>query len=296
MALIITLLLLFGILLDIAIKGFKNNFSNRQFQKEGNMCKEITKEYIVPNIVHYIWFSSKEHDEMKFHHMLSILSAYKFIKPDTIYYHYDVLPRGKWWDYVSRNVPILVTIKTEIPLDVFGVHLIQNAHKSDIKRFDIMRTTGGIYLDNDVLVFKSFNPLRRYNFTMGQEVRGSIGNSVIIGARNTTFLNLWWDTYKNFTNKEWAHHSCIIPARLWKMYPHLIHVEIKTILYPDWTSKGLYLLYDALYDWSKNYCVHMWYRQRPVEYDPENIKTLNTTFGEMARYIFYGNKKLYKNE
>ncbi|KAJ8304452.1 hypothetical protein KUTeg_018035 [Tegillarca granosa] len=235
-------------------------------------CKKGV-EYKVPCIVHYIWFSRNGKEKMQFHHALSIISAYKFINPDKIHYHYDVLPLGKWWDYILKNIPNIVLIKTDRPKQVFGVPLRQIAHQSDIKRFEIMRKTGGIYLDNDRLP-------------------GAVGNGIIVSVKNATILNIWWDTYRNFTSNEWAYHACVIPAKLAKMYPDLIHVEIGTMNYPPWTSDGLRLLYDSVCDWSKNYCVHMWYRLRPYNYNPENIKTMNTTFGQMARYVFYGSKDI----
>ena len=45
-----------------------------------------SKTFQVPNIVHYIWYN-EEPRPLEFHHMLSILSADKFIKPDVIYFH-----------------------------------------------------------------------------------------------------------------------------------------------------------------------------------------------------------------
>ena len=39
---------------------------------------------------------------MKFHEMLSVLSAHKMIQPDAIYFHTNVPPTGKYWDSLKE--------------------------------------------------------------------------------------------------------------------------------------------------------------------------------------------------
>ncbi|XP_046556373.1 uncharacterized protein LOC124265632 [Haliotis rubra] len=58
--------------------------------------KAFTEEtYRVPNVIHYIWFGK----ETQFHMymFLCIYSASINQKPDRIYFHYNQLPKGTWW-------------------------------------------------------------------------------------------------------------------------------------------------------------------------------------------------------
>ena len=86
-----------------------------------------------------------------------------------------------------------------------------------------------------------------------------------------------------------------VPFKLSKRYPHLVHVEKTRLNRPNFAELDL-IWGPHTWDWRRNYAVHTWYRlwkdtspyYHGVEPDPENIKTWNTTFGEMARVILYG--------
>jgi mannosyltransferase OCH1-like enzyme len=155
---------------------------------------------------------------------------------------------------------------------------------------------GGIYTDLDVIVLKSFDPLLKYNTTLGYETgNGSpdgLCNGVIISRPHAKFLEIWYHEYKNFRDSQWGVHSVLLPAKLAKIYPSLIHTEQTTLHRPNWMELNKLYKDGAIYDWSQNYAVHLWYRFHKVDHNPEDIKTINTTMGEMFRYIYYGKKDL----
>jgi len=75
---------------------------------------------------------------------------------------------------------------------------------------------GGIYLDPDVLVFRSFDPLRRMPLTLARESIlpiVTISNGIIVCRRGAVFLRLWLETYRTFDPDVWSYHSTHIPAR-----------------------------------------------------------------------------------
>ena len=254
---------------------------------------ERSDHVIVPNIVHYVWFG--EYEPLKFHHFLSIRSAYRFIKPEKILFHCDHRPTGKWWDTALHSVPSLEIVKHKPPTEIFGNEVILAEHKSDIARMEILMKHGGIYLDTDVIVLKSFTPLRRYRYTMGLEYHGNPGrlnNGVIIATKDAEFLRLWYDTYRDFTKREWDYHDSAVPYKLQYEYPKLIHVEEKTLNWPS--GRNLSLIYDQLYDWKDNYAMHLWYRLHELEHNPHDIREMNTTFGEISRLVYYGSPEIPK--
>ena len=59
--------------------------------------QKLSTDFQVPNIVHYIWYYN-DSQPMKFHEMLSVLSAHKMLQPDAIYFHTNVPPSGKYWE------------------------------------------------------------------------------------------------------------------------------------------------------------------------------------------------------
>ncbi|KAJ8319641.1 hypothetical protein KUTeg_002807 [Tegillarca granosa] len=252
-----------------------------------------SKTYVVPNIVHYIWIG-KNHN-WKFYQLLSVLSTYYFVKPDVIYFHCDYEPIGKWWKVVKQKVKTLKIVRINMPTSIFGRLLWQSSHRADIYRIILLYNLGGIYFDTDILGLKSFNDLRVYNMTVGLEYHpgpvqghgyGRVNNGILVAAKGADYLNVWWNTYKNMSSwTEHDRHCCIIPYTLIQQHPGLVHVEEKTLNYPS--GPEYHLLYKELYDYSKNYAMHLWYENWKGKYNPDNIKKLNTTFGRVARSIYY---------
>lgn len=101
--------------------------------------KFCTTDFLVPNILHYIWLGKGNFDFMFF---VSILSGYKKQHPCLIFLYYDTLPSGKWWNllllYVSNIIPVSVTP----PSKIGNQKIMFVEHKSDILRLQILR---GIY-------------------------------------------------------------------------------------------------------------------------------------------------------
>ena len=90
-----------------------------------------------------------------------------------------------------------------------------------------------------------------------------------------------------------------VPFNLARRFPHLVHMDEDRINRPNFDE--LELIWGAArFDWRRNYAVHLWYRLwkdvspyfHGVEPNDDNVKTWNSTFGEMARAILYGSERL----
>ena len=56
----------------------------------------------VPNVVHYIWYKNTP-TEFRFDKALCVLSAFKHLKPDAVYFHTNKPPRGKYFETLKKN-------------------------------------------------------------------------------------------------------------------------------------------------------------------------------------------------
>ena len=153
---------------------------------------------------------------------------------------------------------------------------------------------GGIYLDTDMLILKSLDPLRVHALTLGVSGPKEISNAIIIAQKNALFLRLWKENYKNYKPAIWGHNSVTFGRKLFLLFPHLVHVEKEHLLQPTW--KEVHLLYSLrgeFYNWSQSYSVHVSgegkYR---VPRTVEQLKGYNNTLGEVMRYIYFGSRKL----
>ena len=124
-----------------------------------------------------------------------------------------------------------------------------------------------------------------------------------MSAPHAPFMYLWMDRALNDYNvKKWAYISGTIPSTLIDRYYKrgIVHIETATIHTPN--SKHLnQLIGPDLYDWSNNYAIHLWYRlwsehnnwnKWKIDPNPESIKRSNTTFGQIARFIYYGSPNM----
>jgi hypothetical protein len=177
----------------------------------------------VPSRIHFIFGLDERFGGKQFSyiHYLAVRSAAKVNEPDEIVLHYTFEPNSQWWDAVK---PYVILNKVTSPTTVFGRSVDSFAHRADILRLDILRNEGGIYLDMDVFCVRSLDPLRSHKVVMGVEPNVGLCNAVILAEPRAPFLQLWFNRYREFDQTLWNHHSVVIPYRLARLYPQLIHV------------------------------------------------------------------------
>ena len=277
--------------------------------------------YWVPNIVHYIWYSETP-QPFRFHHMLSVLSAHRYIQPEVILFHTNMEPTGEFWDRV-RALPSLRVVKRQHTL-CFNDHLVNTwstkEGPADLDRMRVLSETGGIYMDLDVIAIRSFDPIRRFPCTIGLEktVSPKVCGALIVCSNESLFLHYWRQQYVDDNRPlVWAYNTGQVPTDLWKKYPDLIHMENTSFLRPNYRELDQLWL-DKPYHWQNNYAVHLWYHSWKhmngffdscwfgsaglkdwffwgTEPSFENIRTWKGTFGEMARYVLYGSPVMIRH-
>lgn len=149
---------------------------------------------------------------------------------------------------------------------------------------------GGIYLDTDEVILQPMDDLMKHHVTMAWERRNAaFGNGLFLAEPNNTFLNTWYAGYKKFSNSWWAYFSTTLPRVLYNKHPeYKIHV-VDTFFRPNlYNITGLF--YEGRYDWSNHYALHLYYR-RNQKYFKGNFEQKNTTLGDVARHILFGDKK-----
>ena len=246
--------------------------------------------YVIPNIVHFIWFAKHETKEMTFLNFISILSAYKIQKPDTIYLHCNHLPSGQWWERLWQEVPIRLVFK-EPPTTIHGQKLLHTYHQGDVAKMEVLSQYGGIYLDYDVIVLHSFNPLRKFDAVMGKEKPPKLNAGVILSSKNSVFLQLLKQSYKNnYRPLDWDYNCARLAYKIAMKRQDLVHIEPFGFTTPDWGDRRL--LWNEAIDWSKLYVMHVMGHFDWNEHSPQSIKSQNSTFGQVMRFIYYGSAQL----
>ena len=119
------------------------------------------------------------------------------------------------------------------------------------------------------------------------------------GLRNYLVIYLLYAGFSEliFDNRI-LHFLFQVPSNLARRYPHLVHVEPTKLNRPNYVELRK-IWGPERFDWRQNYALHTWIRiwrhnsrYAGIEPDPETIKTMNHTFGEIARIIYYGQPDL----
>ena len=256
----------------------------------------VIPDIVVPNIVHYIWYRDLD-STFTFYQYLSVLSVHKFQKPEAIYFYTNRPPLGEYWEKCLK-IPHFYVISRERPKKVLGVEVDKGAFKTsdaNLGRVKILMEQGGIYLDTDVLLIKSLDPLRKYEFVLGEEKADPLllCSSIILANKKAPFLKLWMEHYlMDRQVKNWGYNSGKVPTVISKRYPDLIHIVQEHFQHPSWSELD-YLYGMKAYPWREHYTLHLWHSvlsvhdPKKMDISPDTIKTLNSTYGQVARHIYY---------
>ena len=185
--------LLFAVILVIVYSlVFVLNTNQQRPQQDVDVFDGFDNEtgadrFIVPNIIHFIRFNMTEYTFVDY---LCLRAAFLRQKPDFIYIHTDV-PRpgeggfgGKYWNMAKKDKKLMASIRflhLDMPTEVFGQPLSKDwriYHGSDVARIRTMMKYGGIYLDNDVLIFHNLDRYRRYEVAINWDEGDTLGSQV----------------------------------------------------------------------------------------------------------------------
>jgi hypothetical protein len=175
-------------------------------------------------------------------HYVCVRSAIEKIRPDAVSFYLENEPSGPWWELTK---PLVDIIHVKAPSEIFGRSVKHYAHKADVIRLERLIRHGGIYLDADVLVHESFDPLLDHSMVMGMEGKGGLCNAVILAEKGAPFLTEWYENYRTFDDSRWSYHSVILPFELSEKYDSVLRLPEKAFFWPTWRAKGLYAMFGA---------------------------------------------------
>ncbi|XP_070554334.1 uncharacterized protein [Ptychodera flava] len=254
----------------------------------------IIRNLLVPNIIHYVWFG--RHD-FHFHHFLSIKSALHIQKAEKIMFHTDATPTGVWWEKAKKIAGSKLNVtRLEQPTEVFGRALPKVHYRSDVARLQVLLQYGGIFIEEDTLIVRSLDAIRHFPFTMGLDVYG-LNNGVMLAEKGAEFLRYYYDSYHFFNDAEDHFNSAMEPYRIGNDHPDSLNIEEIRLTRPDWTDwfdMGRLWRENGKRDWSHMLCVQLKWINHDKTYQPEDILQMDTTFGEIARFVYFGSKDTIK--
>lgn len=139
---------------------------------------------MIPKLIHYCWFGGKRKPKL----VRDCIASWKTFLPD-----YDII---EWNEENSDLSSIFVSE---------AYSLKKWAFVSDYIRLQVLYENGGIYLDTDMMVLKSFDNLLQYKCFFGAEDLEFISCGIIGAEKNNLFIkkcaNFYSESYFFENNK-----------------------------------------------------------------------------------------------
>jgi hypothetical protein len=229
-------------------------------------------------------------------HHVCLKSAVERINPKDAFLYYEYEPTGPWWA-LSRK--LLTPVQIKAPREVFGRPLQHVAHRSDVVRLQKLLELGGIYLDADILVHRSFDDLLGASTVLGQEGKYGLANAVILAEPDAPFLGRWMEQYRTFRGTKnldanWSEHSVRLPGELAARYPSEVTILPPNAFYwPLWTPDHI----DWIFASTRHiplegvYANHLWesiawtYLE---DLTPKQVRSRDSNFHLWARPLLVG--------
>jgi Glycosyltransferase sugar-binding region containing DXD motif/Methyltransferase domain len=258
------------------------------------MDQEVIAVARIPKVLHYTFGMASDFGGKPWSliHHVCLKSAVERIKPEKVYFYHQFAPTGPWWNLSQK---LLTPVRIEAPRNIFGRPLMHVAHQSDVVRLQKLIEHGGIYLDADVLVQRSFDDLLDNSTVIGEEGIGGefgVGNAVILAEPNAPFLRRWLGEYRSFRSRGrdeyWNEHSVKLPSALAKAHPEEVTIlSPQAFFWPLWTPEHLEWIFDSNRSISLDgtYANHLWESNAWKFVDnltPGRVRARNTNFSRWA--------------
>lgn len=188
---------------------------------------------MIPKIIHYCWLSGDPYPEL----ISKCIASWKEKLPDYSFVLWDINKvsecNSDWVDEAYRAK--------------------KYAFAADYVRFYALYHYGGIYLDADVEVLKSFNDLLNRSYFLGEEYGGDIEAAILGAESGTPWVKECLDHYANrhFVKEDGSYDMKPVPGLLNKM--RIIH-NLSVFDYDCFSPKNLHIGKIELSN--RTYCIH----------------------------------------
>ena len=254
---------------------------------------QTSKHYYHPPLVHYVKLSSGDKSHLNLREYLSMMSAYKFLKPKLIFIHSNTDVEGEYWNQAQKWVGTSVKVnKVKRVTQLSGKHVSWVQIAADYVKVSQLLEYGGLVLDFDVIIINGTRLKEEQNKSecvIAQE--GEIPNAGFVSCiKNSSFVHQWLDAYHNdYQPSSWLYNSAFVPNNIllgktssvcYNMYLDdtiCVHPNAKEAP-KQWLSPG------GVPHWRQKTAAH--YYLNRVKLPPDNqLLTSDTSFGKMLRYV-----------
>ena len=188
---------------------------------------------MIPKIIHYCWLSGDPYPEL----VSKCINSWKEIIPD---YQFVL------WDRTKINIEEIPWVK-----EAYGVR--KYAFAADFIRFYALYNYGGIYLDADVEVLKSFDPILNNKYFLGEECGGDVEAAVVGAEAKLPWVKYCLDYYngRHFIKEDGTYDTRPVPLLVNEA---VLKYDLSVMPYQYFSPKNYHLGKVNIIE--ETYCVH----------------------------------------
>ncbi len=171
--------------------------------------------YHHPPVVQYAKLSTGgSTGSLSFMDYMSMMSAYKLLKPEKIIIltYTDII--GKYWNLAQKWVNVSVQVKKIEHVSIMGGKHMVIQHQADFTKLRSLLEFGGVISDFDVIIVNGtkLKHMQRISECVLSREGDYINSGFSSCVRNSSFIREWLDTYyKDYRSQFWLHNSAFKP-------------------------------------------------------------------------------------
>ena len=141
-------------------------------------------EEAIPRLVHFIKVDSR----FGFLDWVAVMAARKMVKPEKILIFSAGELNSCWWNHTKPFVTHIILPKQAWVTKLNNRAVTHPAHKSDFLRATLVYHFGGMYMDNDVVAVKPFDPLLNNQVVLSRQHGGTAANGLLMARKHSCFM------------------------------------------------------------------------------------------------------------
>lgn len=252
------------------------------------------KVYHHPPLVHYAKLArGSKASSINFREFTSVLSVYKFLKPEKITFHTYGDITGRYWDEVNSWNKVHVELNKISPVRKIGgkpVRYIQ--HEADYIKLRALRQYGGLALDFDVVIINATRLHQKQRLSEcvlseeGEYVNGGFYSCI----RNSSFVAKWLESYdQDYRPDLWLHNVSYRPTNLligghFNGTCYNIHLDDTISINPNAGNRRYWLSNKV--QWTMKTAAH-YFVKTGIPNDGEGLLKQNHSLAHLLQYVHH---------
>ena len=251
------------------------------------------RRYYHPPLVHYVKLSTTA-SELDFREYTSVLSVYKFLKPERIvFYTYSEII-GEYWDKILNFKNVTIEVQGVPVISTIGgktVKWIQ--HIADYIKLSKVLEHGGLALDFDVLIINGTRLKLEQSLSecvLAVEILDPkldyINGGFYSCIKNSKFMSAWVHNYDtDYKPRYWVENISYFPLRLLtqKKGCFNVHIDGTICISPSWRDRREWLKPNNI-NWRNKTATH-YFVKKNIPYDGEGLMKEKFSLAEMIQYV-----------